>query len=231
MSARRGASASATSRSRIGQGQRSGKLVAEFTEVSKSFDEKTIVKDLDLIVSRGDRLGLVGPNGAGKTTLLGLILGTLAPDSGGVRLGTNVQVAYFDQMREVLDPEKTVAETISPGADWVRFAGRPQARDELPRRLPVPAAARELEGVDALRRRAQSAAARATVRQARERAGAGRADQRPRHRVARAARGRAAGLRGHHPARLHDRAFLDNVVTSDARGRGRRQMEGVRRRL
>jgi ABC transport system ATP-binding/permease protein len=103
----------------IGQGQRSGKLVAEFTEVSKSFNEKPIVKDLDLIVSRGDRLGLVGPNGAGKTTILGLILGTLAPDSGGVRLGTNVQVAYFDQMREVLDPEKTVAETISPGGDWV----------------------------------------------------------------------------------------------------------------
>jgi ATP-binding cassette subfamily F protein uup len=107
----------------IGQGQRSGKLVAEFTEVSKSFDEKPIVKELDLIVSRGDRLGLVGPNGAGKTTILGLILGTLAPDSGGVRLGTNVQVAYFDQMREVLDPEKTVAETISPGADWVDLPG------------------------------------------------------------------------------------------------------------
>jgi ATP-binding cassette subfamily F protein uup len=107
----------------IGQGHRSGKLVAEFTEVSKSFDEKPIVKELDLIVSRGDRLGLVGPNGAGKTTILGLILGTLAPDSGGVRLGTNVQVAYFDQMREVLDPEKTVAETISPGADWVDLPG------------------------------------------------------------------------------------------------------------
>jgi ABC transport system ATP-binding/permease protein len=81
------------------------------------------VRNLDLIVSRGDRLGFIGPNGAGKTTLLGLILGTLAPDSGSVRLGTNVQVAYFDQMREVLDPEKTVAETISPGADWVDLPG------------------------------------------------------------------------------------------------------------
>ena len=91
--------------------------------MSKTFDEKPIVKELDLIVSRGDRLGLIGPNGAGKTTILGLILGTLAPDSGGVRLGTNVQVAYFDQLREVLDPEKTVAETISPGADWVDLPG------------------------------------------------------------------------------------------------------------
>jgi ATP-binding cassette subfamily F protein uup len=103
----------------IGEGQRSGKLVCELTGVSKSFAGRPVVKDLDLIVSRGDRLGLVGPNGAGKTTLLGMILGTLAPDSGKVRLGTNVQVAYFDQMREVLDPEKTVAETISPGGDWV----------------------------------------------------------------------------------------------------------------
>jgi ATP-binding cassette subfamily F protein uup len=107
----------------IGQGQRSGKLVCELTEVSKEFAGRKIVEKLDLIVSRGDRLGLVGPNGAGKTTILGLILGTLAPDSGGVRLGTNVQVAYFDQMREVLDPEMTVAETISPGADWVDLPG------------------------------------------------------------------------------------------------------------
>ena len=107
----------------IGEGQRSGKLVSEFFKVGKSFHDRVIVKDLDLIVSRGDRLGLVGPNGAGKTTLLNLILGTLAPDSGNVRLGTNVQVAYFDQMREVLDPEKTVAETISPGGDWVDVPG------------------------------------------------------------------------------------------------------------
>ncbi len=107
----------------IGEGQRSGKLVCELTNVSKEFSNQKIVDNLDLIVSRGDRLGLVGPNGAGKTTLLNLILGTLAPDSGNVRLGTNVQVAYFDQMRAQLaidlEPEKTVAETISPGGDWV----------------------------------------------------------------------------------------------------------------
>ena len=98
-------------------------MFQSFLKVGKSFHDRVIVKDLDLIVSRGDRLGLVGPNGAGKTTLLNLILGTLAPDSGNVRLGTNVQVAYFDQMREVLDPEKTVAETISPGGDWVDLPG------------------------------------------------------------------------------------------------------------
>jgi ATP-binding cassette subfamily F protein uup len=107
----------------LSSGQRSGKLVAELTEVSKSFAGRPIVKDLNLVISRGDRLGLVGANGAGKTTLIKLILGTLEPDSGSVRLGSNVQPAYFDQMRETLDPEKTVMETISPGSDWVELAG------------------------------------------------------------------------------------------------------------
>jgi ATP-binding cassette subfamily F protein uup len=104
----------------LSSGPRSGKLVAELSGVSKSFG-RPVVKDLDLLVSRGDRLGLVGPNGAGKTTLLKLILGTLSPDSGTVRLGTNLAPAYFDQMREALDPEKTVSETISPGSDWVEL--------------------------------------------------------------------------------------------------------------
>jgi ATP-binding cassette subfamily F protein uup len=107
----------------IGAGQRSGKLVSELAGVSKSFAGKVIVGNLDLLVSRGDKLGILGPNGAGKTTLLRLILGTLEPDSGSVRLGSNVQVAYFDQMRAQLDPEKTVAETISPGSDFVELEG------------------------------------------------------------------------------------------------------------
>ena len=70
---------------------------------------------------RGDRLGLIGPNGAGKSTLIKLILGKLEPDSGKVRLGTNLLVAYFDQLREQLDPDKSVAETISPGSDWIEI--------------------------------------------------------------------------------------------------------------
>ncbi|MFM1991681.1 MAG: hypothetical protein RJA99_4638 [Pseudomonadota bacterium] len=107
----------------IDAGERSGKLVAELTEVSKAFEGRTVVDRLSLIVSRGDRLALVGPNGAGKSTLLKLILGRLEPDSGSLRLGTQLSVAYFDQMREQLDPEKTVAETISPGSDWVEVNG------------------------------------------------------------------------------------------------------------
>ena len=107
----------------IDAGERSGKLVAELEGVSKAFVGRPIVRDLTLTVQRGDRLALVGPNGAGKSTLLKLILGRLEPDAGTVRLGTQLQVAYFDQMREQLDPERTVAETISPGSDWVEVGG------------------------------------------------------------------------------------------------------------
>ena len=104
-------------------GERSGKLVAELIDVSKRFGEKVIVKNLSLRVQRGDRFGLIGPNGAGKSTLIKLILGKLEPDSGSIRLGANVQVAYFDQLREQLNPEATVADTISPGSDWVEVGG------------------------------------------------------------------------------------------------------------
>jgi ATP-binding cassette subfamily F protein uup len=105
----------------LDSGERSGKLVAELTDVSKSFGERPIVRDLSMRIMRGDRLGLIGPNGAGKSTLIKLILGKLEPDSGNVRLGTNIAVAYFDQLREQLDPEKSVVETISPGTDWVEI--------------------------------------------------------------------------------------------------------------
>jgi ABC transport system ATP-binding/permease protein len=102
-------------------GERSGKLVAELCGVSKRFGERTIVRDLSLCIQRGDRLGLIGRNGAGKSTLLKLILGQLAPDAGEVRLGTNLQVAYFDQMREQLDPEHTLLDTVSPGSEWLQI--------------------------------------------------------------------------------------------------------------
>jgi ABC transport system ATP-binding/permease protein len=102
-------------------GERSGKLVAELIDVAKSFGERPIVRGLSLRLQRGDRLGLIGANGAGKSTLIRLILGLLEPDAGTVRLGANVQVAYFDQMREQLDPEKSVIQTISPGSDWIEI--------------------------------------------------------------------------------------------------------------
>ncbi len=102
-------------------GERSGKLVAELEGVSKSFGDRAIVKDFSTRILRGDRIGLIGANGAGKSTLIKLVLGQLAPDHGTVRLGTQLNVAYFDQMRAGLDPEKTVAQTISPGSDWIEI--------------------------------------------------------------------------------------------------------------
>ncbi len=104
-------------------GERSGRLVAELENVTKSFGERVVVRGFSMRILRGDRIGLIGPNGAGKSTLLKLIVGTLAPDRGTVRLGTNLRVAYFDQMREALDADKTVAETIAPGSDSVEIGG------------------------------------------------------------------------------------------------------------
>ena len=107
----------------IDSGMKSGKVVAELQNVGKSFGDKTIVKNLNFRLLRGDRLGLIGHNGVGKSTLISLILGKLQPDSGSVKLGTNLQIAYFDQLRKQLDPTKTVSETISPGSEWIEVCG------------------------------------------------------------------------------------------------------------
>jgi ATP-binding cassette subfamily F protein uup len=102
-------------------GERSGKLVAELEHVSKAFNGRTIINDFSTRILRGDRIGLLGPNGAGKSTLLKLILAELEPDSGVVNLGTKITVAYYDQMREQLDEEATLADTIAPGSDYVQI--------------------------------------------------------------------------------------------------------------
>ena len=107
----------------LDRGESSGRIVAELQDVSKSFGELQVVRALSAIVLRGDKVGILGPNGAGKTTLLKLLLGELQPDSGRVRLGSRLQVAYFDQLRAALDPEATLADTISPGSDWIEIGG------------------------------------------------------------------------------------------------------------
>ncbi len=108
----------------VAAGERSGKIVAELTDVNKAYAGRAIVRDFSAILMRGDKVGLIGVNGAGKTTLLKLILGEIAPDSGTVRQGSKLQVAYFDQMREQLNEDATLADTISPGSDWVEINGQ-----------------------------------------------------------------------------------------------------------
>jgi ATP-binding cassette subfamily F protein uup len=102
-------------------GDRSGDLVAEFESVSKRFANRPLIENLSMRIMRGDRIGLIGPNGAGKSTLIRLMLGELAPDTGTIRLGTRLRIAYFDQLRARLDLDATLAEAISPGSDWVQL--------------------------------------------------------------------------------------------------------------
>jgi len=107
-----------------GQGGYQGKIVAELTRVSKAFGDRAIVRDFSATILRGDKVGLIGPNGAGKTTLLKLILGELTPDSGDVRRGNNLQVAYFDQMRNAIDLDATLEDFISPGSEWIEIGNQ-----------------------------------------------------------------------------------------------------------
>ena len=108
----------------LGTADRSGHVVFDAERVSKSFDGRPIIRDFSARVMRGDRIGLVGPNGAGKTTLLRMLVGELAPDSGTIERGTGLEVAYFDQQRAALDPERTVVATVGDGNDTVTVGGQ-----------------------------------------------------------------------------------------------------------
>jgi ATP-binding cassette subfamily F protein uup len=110
-------------RLQIDAGDRSGQLVFEADDITRSYGSVPVIRHFSARIMRRDRIGLVGPNGAGKTTLLRMLVGELAPDSGEVRRGANVQIAYFDQQREQLDPERTVVETVADGNDTVTVAG------------------------------------------------------------------------------------------------------------
>ena len=115
-----------TVRLQVQEAERSGRLVVEARDVSFSRGDRPIVTALTTTITRGDRVGLIGPNGSGKTTLLRLLLGELAPDSGSIRLGTGLEVAYFDQLREQLDPERTVFDSVADGAEFVEVRGNRQ---------------------------------------------------------------------------------------------------------
>ena len=113
-----------TVRLQVEQAEQSGKLVFEAKGIGKGFGGAPVIRDFSTRVIRGDRIGLIGSNGAGKTTLLRMLLGELKPDEGEVRLGANVQIAYYDQQREQLDPERTVFDTVGEGNDTVTSNGR-----------------------------------------------------------------------------------------------------------
>jgi ATP-binding cassette subfamily F protein uup len=102
----------------------SGKIVAELNQVSHAFGEQVILRDFSTIIQRGDRVGIVGANGAGKTTLVRIMLGELVPDSGSVRLGTNLEIAYSDQYRDSLDPEKNLIDNICGGREFIEVGGK-----------------------------------------------------------------------------------------------------------
>jgi ATP-binding cassette subfamily F protein uup len=104
--------------------ERSGKLVCEATDVSYAWDGRPIIRDFTTTILRGDRIGIIGPNGCGKSTLLNLLLGRLTPDSGTIELGTRIEVAYFDQLRDQLDLEKTVIDNVAGGSDKVEINGK-----------------------------------------------------------------------------------------------------------
>ena len=107
----------------ITEAEKSGRLVARLTDVNYTYDGSPLISHLTTEIFRGDRIGIVGPNGSGKTTLLRLILGELTPESGNVRLGTNLQVAYFDQMRTRLREDKSLVENIGDGQAYITLNG------------------------------------------------------------------------------------------------------------
>ena len=115
-----------TVRLAVDAAERSGHVVFEAEHVHLSYGDKVVIRDFSTRIVRGDRIGLIGPNGAGKTTLLRLIVGDLKPDSGEVYAGTGLEVAYFDQQREQLDPERTVVDTVADGNDTVVVNGKPR---------------------------------------------------------------------------------------------------------
>lgn len=108
----------------ISSGERSGKLVFESEKLNMSFGDKDVINNLDLLISRGDRLALIGANGTGKSTLIKLLMEQIKPTSGKMRVGVNLEIAYFDQHREQLDPDKTVQDTVAEGKQEVTINGR-----------------------------------------------------------------------------------------------------------
>jgi ATP-binding cassette subfamily F protein uup len=168
---------SGVARMSIATAERSGDLVIEATDLSFAWGEKRIVSSLDTLILRGDRVGIVGPNGAGKTTLLRLLLGDLGGDSGSVRRGAGLEIAYFDQLRTSIDPATTLYDAFGEGYDTIEVQGRRRAGSRVYAGLPLRSRRPQPPGRHPLRRRAQPDRPRKALRPTVQRARHGRADQ------------------------------------------------------
>jgi len=113
-------------RIRVGEGEQSGRKVIEARNITHGYGDEILMQGLSLKILRGDRIGLIGNNGVGKSTLLKILLGEIEPQQGSVKLGTNIELGYFDQLRRHLEPDKTVAETVGDGADYIKINGKQQ---------------------------------------------------------------------------------------------------------
>ena len=197
----------------IPAGPRLGETVVEANGLRKAYGDRVLIDDLSFNLPSGGIVGVIGPNGAGKTTLLRMITGQEQPDAGTLRIGETVELAYVDQSRDALDPDKNVWEEISGGAgpDQARRPHRQQPR--LRRRLQLQGIRPAEEGRQAVRRRAQPAAPGEAPADRRQPAAARRADQRPRRRHAACARGGAVAFAGCAVVVSHDRWFLDRIAT------------------
>ena len=188
-----------TARIRLDEAERSGRLVVEAQGVDYAWDDKPVIKGLDTLILRGDKIGIIGPNGAGKTTLLKLLLGEIAPQAGQIRRGTNLQVAYFDQLRAQLDETSSVQDNVAGGSDQVEVGGQPRHVLSYLKDFLFSPGAGPPAGLRPLRRRAQPPAAGQALHPPGQPAGPGRAHQRPGRRDPGAAGRAAARLPGDHP--------------------------------
>ena len=218
-------------RLQIERAQSSGQMVLEAERVSKTLGSQQVVRAFSARIRRGDRIGLIGPNGAGKTTLLRLLLGEVTPDEGEIRRGANVEVAYYDQQREQLEPERTVFDTVGEGNDTVVANGQSRHVNAYLRDFLFPS------------ERAQSPV-KALSGGERNRLLLARLFTRPANLLVLDEPTNDLDLETlelleaqlvEWPGTLllvsHDRAFLDNVVHEHVRVRGGRRREGIRRRL
>ena len=219
-----------TARMQAQEAERSGTLVIEAKGVSFGYGDRPVIRDLTTTILRGDKVGIIGPNGSGKTTLLRLLLGELPPQEGTIRHGTRLEVAYFDQLKATLDEEKTVQQNVSD-YDTIPINGQPRhVIGYLQDFLFPPERSRSLVKFLSGGERSRLLLAQA-VHQAVERAGPGRADQRPGRRDARAAWSRAGGIPGDGAPGQPRPGVPQRRGHEHAGDRGRRAGQGVRRRL